>query len=171
LSNIHPLKRAEENMQRMKASAGVRASLAGNRRGGFTLIEIMVVIVVIAIIAAMVAPNIFKNVNEAKLTAAKAQMSTISGALELYMLDNHRFPTSEQGLGALWEVPVNDPPRNWKGPYLKKRVPLDPWGNPYGYISPGEANPGTYDLYSLGADGEVGGEGENADILEWESGG
>jgi general secretion pathway protein G len=140
-------------------------------RSGFTLIEIMVVIVVIAIIAAMVAPNVFSNVAEAKVTAARAQMETLSAALDMYKLHNNRYPTTDQGLAALWEEPTVEPASNWKGPYLKKAPPKDPFKNEYVYICPGEVNPNGFDLYSLGADGEVGGEGLDADILAWETGG
>jgi general secretion pathway protein G len=151
-------------MIRMRPTSAVRRNK--NRRG-FTLIEIMVVIVVIAIIAALVAPNVFSNVGEAKVTAAKAQMSTISSALEMYRLHNLRYPSSEQGLNALRELPTLDTPRAWKGPYLMKPIPLDPFGNPYIYVSPGEFNPDGFDLYSLGADNAVGGEGLDADIYSW----
>jgi general secretion pathway protein G len=156
-------------MLRNKWNAGTRAGIMNMRRDGFTLIEIMVVIVVIAIIAAMVAPNVFKNVSEAKVTAARAQMETISSALEMYRLHNGRYPTTEQGLDALWEMPMGDPPRNWQGPYLRKPVPLDPFNTAYVYICPGEVNVGGFDLFSLGNDGELGGEGEDADILSWET--
>ena len=148
-----------------KTSRANRARALG--RGGFTLIEIMVVIVVIAIIAAMVAPNVFKNVAEAKETAARAQMETISTALGMYYLHNGRYPTTEQGLAALNEQPADAP--YWKGPYMGKRIPLDPWKKDYIYISPGEVNTTKFDLFSTGADGEIGGEGEDADILSWET--
>jgi general secretion pathway protein G len=128
----------------------------------------MVVIVVIAIIAALVAPNVFKNVGEAKVTAARAQMETFATALDLYKMHNGRYPTTDQGLNALWEMPIDAPP-TWRGPYLRKRVPLDPFNNPYVYVSPGEYNPDSYDLYSLGNDKEPGGEGEDADIYAWET--
>jgi general secretion pathway protein G len=157
-------------MLRMKSSSG-GARTAHQLRSGFTLIEIMVVIVVIAIIAAMVAPNVFKNVGEAKTTAARAQMNTLDAALDGYRLDNGRYPSTDQGLDALWEAPSSEPARNWKGPYIKKRVPLDPWNHPYIYIAPGDFNPTSYDLYSLGNDGVEGGEGEDADIYAWESSG
>jgi general secretion pathway protein G len=149
----------------------------GNRRAtgaavkGFTLIEIMVVIVVIAIIAAMVAPNVFKNVGEARRTSAMAQMETIATALDSYKMDNHQYPTTDQGLAALWEEPTNEVARAWKGPYLRKAVPLDPWNHPYQYISPGEVNFKAFDLFSFGNDREAGGEGEDADVLQWQSGG
>ena len=136
-------------------------------RRGFTLIEILVVIVVIAILATLVAPNVFQHVGAAKDATAKSQIEMIGAGLDSYRLHNGAYPTSEQGLAALWETPTIDPPANWRGPYLRKAVPLDPWGNPYVYISPGEVNPNGYDLLSLGADGKLGGEGENADVTSW----
>jgi general secretion pathway protein G len=136
-------------------------------RRAFTLIEILVVIVVIAILATLVAPNVFQHVFAAKDATARSQIEMIGAGLDSYRLHNGSYPTTEQGLAALWEVPSIDPPRAWRGPYLRKQVPLDPWGNPYVYISPGEVNPNGYDLMSLGADGTLGGEGENADITSW----
>lgn len=135
------------------------------RRAGFTLIEILVVIAVISILAALVAPNVFQHVGSAKDAAARSQIEMLGAALDAYRLDNGRYPTSSQGLDALWQVPTAEPrPSNWRGPYLRKAVPLDPWGNPYVYASPGESNPRGYDLVSLGADGMPGGEGDDADI-------
>jgi general secretion pathway protein G len=138
-------------------------------RPGFTLIEILVVIVVIAVLAALVAPNVFRHVGAAKDAAARSQMEMIGAALDAYRLDNGRYPSTAQGLEALWEEPAVEPrPGNWRGPYLRKQVPPDPWGNPYLYASPGEVNPRGYDLVSLGADGQPGGEGEDADIGNWQ---
>jgi general secretion pathway protein G len=144
------------------------ASLStSRRRAGFTLIEIMVVIVVIAILATLVAPNIFQNVGAARSSTAKSQIEMLGAALDAYRLDNGSYPTTQQGLGALWEKPSIDPPANWRAPYLRKPVPLDPWGRAYVYVFPGEQNPTGYDLISYGADGQPGGDGENADILSW----
>lgn len=137
------------------------------RRRGFTLIEILVVIVVIAILATLVAPNVFQHVGTAKSTTAKSQIEMIASALDAYRLDTGAYPTTAQGLQALQEIPSIDPPANWRGPYLRKAVPLDPWGRPYVYLSPGEVNPTGFDLFSYGADGQLGGEGENADIVSW----
>lgn len=134
-------------------------------RDGFTLIEILVVIAVIAVLAALVAPNVFRHVGAAKDAAARSQMEMLGAALDAYRLDNGRYPTTEQGLAALWEEPIGEPrPTSWRGPYLRKRVPPDPWGNPYLYVHSGERQPRGYDLASLGADGLPGGEGEDADI-------
>lgn len=139
------------------------------RRGGFTLIEILVVIAVIAMLAALVGPSVFQHVGTAKDATARSQIQMLGAALDAYRLDNGRYPTTAQGLDALREAPAADPrPSNWRGPYLRKDVPLDPWGNSYAYVSPGEVNRNGYDLVSYGADGEAGGEGENADITSWE---
>jgi general secretion pathway protein G len=138
-------------------------------RSGFTLIEILVVIAVLAMLAALVAPNVFRHVGTARDATARSQIELLGAGLDAYRLDNGRYPTTEQGLDALQVQPTSQPvPRNWRGPYLRKEVPLDPWGNPYIYLSPGEMNPQGYDLLSLGADGEPGGEGEDADIVSWE---
>ena len=137
-------------------------------RSGFTLIEIIVVIVVIAIVATLVAPNVFRHVGSAKDATARSQIEMFGAALDAYRLDNGRYPSSEQGLEALWREPQGDPrPTNWRGPYLRKEVPLDPWDHAYIYKAPGVVNPTGYDLLSYGADGAEGGEGENADITSW----
>jgi len=138
-------------------------------RGGFTLIEVMVVIAVIAMLAALVGPNVFRNVGTARDAAARSQIELMGAALDSYRLDNGRYPTSGQGLQSLRTAPTVHPlPNNWRGPYLRKEVPLDPWRNPYIFISPGSVNPTGYDLISLGADGELGGEEEDADVVSWE---
>jgi general secretion pathway protein G len=137
-------------------------------RAGFTLIEVLVVIAVIAMLAALVAPNVFQHVGTAKDATARSQIELLGAALDAYRLDNGRYPTTEQGLNALEAPPNQEPlPSNWRGPYLRKAVPMDPWGSPYIYLSPGEMNPRGYDLLSLGADGEPGGEGEDADVVSW----
>jgi len=144
-------------------------SRAIRSRQGFTLIEILVVIAVIAILAALVAPNVFRHVGTAKDAAARSQIEMLGAALDAYRLDNGRYPSTEQGLSALWTMPDVEPrPRNWRGPYLRKAIPNDPWDNPYVYTSPGEVNQDGYDLVSYGADGQAGGEGENADVANWD---
>ena len=136
------------------------------RERGFTLIEIMVVLIIIGLLASIVVPKLLGRTEEAKRIKAEAQIRNIMSALDLYRLDNGMYPTTEQGLAALVEKPtVGEIPKNWlEGGYLD-RIPKDPWGNDYVYISPGLH--GEYDLYSLGADGEEGGEGKNADIQSW----
>lgn len=127
----------------------------------------LVVIVVIAILASLVAPNIFQHVGAAKSATAKAQIEMLGAALDAYRLDNGTYPTTQQGLDALWQRPAVDPPANWRAPYLRKPVPLDPWGRPYMYQFPGQQSRQGYDLVSFGADGKPGGEGEDADIVSW----
>jgi general secretion pathway protein G len=138
------------------------------RRPGFTLIEILVVIVVIAILATLVAPNVFQHVGAAKSATAKSQIEMLTTTLDAYRLSNGAYPSTEQGLQALYERPGIDPQSNWNVPYLRKPVPLDPWVKAYVYVYPGQQNPHGFDLYSLGADGLPGGEGENADIVSWQ---
>jgi len=138
--------------------------LRHHARAGFTLIELMVVITILALLVALVAPKLVGRTDEARVTAAKAQMKNIESALELYKLDNGVYPTTEQGLEALVIEPTTTPqPINWKkGGYMPK-VPLDPWKRPYIYLSPGIRSP-EYDLMTYGADGEPGGEGTSLDL-------
>ena len=134
---------------------------------GFTLIEIMVVIVIIGILAALIVPNVIGRQDQALLVAAKQDISTIKSALKLYYLDNQRYPTTEQGLKALVSKPDAGPiPSNWKtGGYLEK-LPPDPWGRPYQYVSPGVKSP-DFDVFTYGKDGQPGGEGSDADLGSW----
>ncbi len=136
------------------------------RQRGFTLIELMVVLVIMGVLAAIIAPKIMDRPDEARIAAAKQDIAAIVQALKLYRLDNIRYPTTEQGLQALVTKPTIEPiPNNWKaGGYLEK-LPKDPWGNPYLYLNPGRH--GEIDVYSLGADGQQGGEGKDADIGNW----
>jgi general secretion pathway protein G len=154
-------------MQIMKAVLASRYATRG--LGGFTLIELLVVIVVIGVLASLVGPNVFRHIGAAKDGAARSQIEMLGAALDAYRLDNGRYPTTEQGLAALWTQPQSDPrPGGWRGPYLRKAVPMDPWDHPYVYRSPGEQSRGGYDLLSFGADGKAGGEGDDADIASWE---
>tara|TARA_B100000678_G_scaffold114112_1_gene95437 strand:+ start:42 stop:479 length:438 start_codon:yes stop_codon:yes gene_type:complete len=138
-----------------------------NRSRGFTLIEIMVVMVILGLLVALVAPNIMGRGDEARVTAAEAQLRNISSALDLYRLDNSHYPSTEQGLEALVEKPTGSPePSNWNPEGYMNAIPKDPWGNDYQYVQPGSEGP--YDLYSYGADGREGGEGVNADISVWD---
>ena len=137
-------------------------------RPGFTLIEVLVVIVVLAVLATLVAPNVFRHVGAARETTAKSQIEMFGAALDAYRLDNGRYPTTEQGIAALWQAPTLEPrPANWRGPYLRKQPPLDPWSAAYQYRAPGTQSGSGYDLLSLGADGKPGGDGEAADITSW----
>jgi general secretion pathway protein G len=132
---------------------------------GFTLVEIMVVIVILGVLAALVVPRVIGRADEARAVAAKQDIAAIMQALKLYRLDNARYPSSEQGLGALVTKPVTDPqPTNWKS-YLD-RLPKDPWGGPYQYLNPGVH--GEIDVFTLGADRQAGGEGADTDIGSWE---
>ena len=137
-------------------------------RSGFTLIELLVVIAIIATLAAVVAPAVFRNVGDAKAGAARSQIEIFAVALSSYRLDNDAFPSAEQGLAALRTMPTTgELPKNWRGPYLSRVVPPDPWGRPYVYVSPGRENATSYDLYTLGRDGKPGGDGEDADVTSW----
>lgn len=131
---------------------------------GFTLIELLVVIIILGLLSALVAPKFFGKVDKAKQKTAKTQVELFGSALDEFRLDVGRYPTTEEGLNALREKPGNV--TNWEGPYLPKAIPLDPWGFQYQYRSPGEH--GAYDLYSFGADGAIGGEGNDKDIVNWE---
>ena len=134
---------------------------------GFTLIEIMVVVVIMGILAALVVPKLMGRTDDARVTAARQDIATIMQALKLYKLDNQRYPTTEQGLKSLIEKPTVGPEaRGWKsGGYIDK-LPKDPWGNPYQYLSPGIK--GEVDVFSFGADGQAGGTGNDADIGSWD---
>lgn len=130
--------------------------------------EMLVVLAIIGALAAVVGPDLFRNVADANVKAAMTQIETFGLALDRYRLDNHAYPTTAQGLAALRTAPVvGEAPPNWLGPYLKREVPKDPWGRPYVYVSPGRVNPTSYDLYTLGRDGRIGGKGEDADITSW----
>ena len=132
---------------------------------GFTLIELMVVLVIIGVLAALIVPNVLERADDARVTAARTDISNIMQSLKLYRLDNQRYPTAEQGIQALLNKPTSGPiPNNWK-PYLEK-LPDDPWGRPYQYLNPGIK--GEIDVMSFGADGVSGGEGKDADVGSWQ---
>lgn len=136
---------------------------AGAQRG-FTLLEIMVVVAIIAILSTVVVVNLVGKVDDAKLARAQSDIQSLTSALQLYKLDNGQYPSTQQGLEALMQRPSGNPPApNWK-PYVSK-LPSDPWNQPYQYLSPGQR--GDFDVYSMGADGKPGGEGEGADIGNW----
>jgi general secretion pathway protein G len=133
---------------------------------GFTLLEVMVVVVILGILAALVVPKIISRPDEARVIAAKQDIASLMQALKLYRLDNQRYPTTEQGLQALLAKPTGSPiPLNWKPGGYVERLPKDPWGNPYQYLNPGVR--GEIDVFSYGADGAPGGEGNDADIGSW----
>ncbi|HLT04458.1 MAG TPA: type II secretion system major pseudopilin GspG [Pseudomonas sp.] len=137
------------------------------KQRGFTLIEIMVVVVILGILAALVVPQIMSRPDQAKVTVARNDIKAISAALDMYKLDNYAYPSTQQGLEALVSKPSGSPPpRNWNPDGYLKRLPIDPWGNPYQYLAPGTR--GAFDLYSLGADGRQDGTELNADIGNWD---
>ena len=133
---------------------------------GFTLLELLVVVVIIGLLAGFVAPRYFDQVGKSNTKIAKAQITSLEKALDQYRLDMGYYPNTELGLAALLGKPSTDSEIKWQGPYLKKALPNDPWGRPYLYRSPGE-NGRDYDLFSLGADGQLGGIGENIDVTSW----
>ena len=142
-----------------------QALIARRATRGFTLLELMVVIVIIGVLAVLIAPSVLRRVGEAKVTAAKADLSTLMNQLKIYKLDNGRYPSTDQGLQALVARPTTGSiPGNWKS-YLDK-LPDDPWHHPYQYANPGVH--GEVDVFSYGADGQPGGEGDDADIGSWE---
>ncbi len=134
-----------------------------SRRNAFTLVEMLLVLVILAVLAAIVIPKFAGRTQQAKVTAAKADISSFETALDLFETDNGFYPTGASGLSALVEQPSNAP--SWKGPYLTKGIPSDPWGNPYIYSCPGKNNPSRFDLMSMGPDGRVGGDD---DISNWD---
>lgn len=135
-----------------------------DRKRAFTLIELLVVLVIVGMLVGVVAPRLFQNVGKSEVTTTRAQIDALSKAVDQYRLDNGRFPDNQEGLSALLQRPADTP--DWKGPYLQKAVPQDPWGQPYHYQAPGVHSP-DYDLYSYGPDRKAGGENEGADIGNW----
>lgn len=133
--------------------------------GGFTLLELLVVLVIIGLLAGIVGPRLFKNVGKSEITTARAQIDALGKALDQYRLDVGRYPATQEGLAALTVKPAGE--AHWNGPYLKKAAPLDPWAMPYQYKFPGEHNADDYDLSSFGPDKTPGGDRENADIGNW----
>ncbi len=133
------------------------------KQRGFTLLELLVVMVIIGLLAGYVGPRFFSQIGKSEVNTAKAQIDAFEKGLDQYRLDVGRYPSSEQGLQALMAAPAGE--SRWQGPYLRKAVPADPWGNAYRYRHPGEH--GEYDIFSYGADGQPGGEGTNADITNW----
>jgi general secretion pathway protein G len=149
----------------MNIRCGYFCRRARNRNGaqGFTLLELLVVLVILGLLVAYVAPRYFGQIGKSEVKVAKAQIKALEDALDQYRLDVGHYPTTDQGLAALNSQPTGE--ARWQGPYLKKAVPNDPWGNPYQYSMPGQH--GEIDLYSLGKDGQPGGTGEAADITNW----
>jgi len=141
-----------------------KGNLPSGRAAGFTLIELLVVLMILGLLAGLVGPRVLKYMGGAKSDTARLQIEEFGAGLDLYHLEVGRYPKTEEGLEALSRAPAGVD--NWNGPYLKKKtIPMDPWGRPYHYRSPGEN--GDYDLYSLGRDNADGGEGEDEDIVSW----
>ncbi len=141
----------------------VLSSALRRRSAGFTLLELLVVMVIIGLLAGFVGPRFFAQIGRSEVQVARAQIDALGKALDQYRLDMGRYPNTDEGLAALNEKPGDS--TRWQGPYLRRGVPLDPWGHAYVYRAPGEH--GEYDLLSLGKDGKPGGSGENADIVNW----
>lgn len=135
-----------------------------HRQAGFTLLELLVVLLIIGLLAGFVGPRYFAQIGKSESKIAKAQIDALDKALDQYRLDTGHYPTTQQGLVALFTKPANEP--RWQGPYLKKAVPLDPWGRAYLYAQPG-TDGRDFDLQSYGKDGQAGGEGDAADVTAW----
>jgi general secretion pathway protein G len=135
------------------------------RHGGFTLLEIMVVVIIIGVLAATIIPQFMGTTHDAKVSAAKSDVAQLESAMERFNLHMDRYPTMDEGLKVLVEAPAGED-KKWRGPYIKV-LRSDPWGNPYQYRAPGMHHPSTFDVWSRGADGQDGGEGPNADIGKW----
>ena len=154
------------NVTTVKAANLTSHTAKRGRVSGFTLLELLVVVVIIGLLAGFVAPRYFDQVGKSKTKVTKAQIDSLEKALDQYRLDLGHYPSTELGLAALVSKPSTDGETRWQGPYLKKALPNDPWERPYLYRSPGE-NAREYDLFSLGADGQPGGTGENMDVTSW----
>ena len=135
------------------------------KHAAFTLLELLIVLLIIGLLAAFVGPKYFGQIGKSQAQVAKAQIEAFDKALDQYRLDTGRYPTTAQGLDALFAAPANE--ANWKGPYLKKAVPLDPWGNRYQYTAPGTQPNRAFEIVAMGRDGKLGGSGEDADISSW----
>lgn len=161
------MKIREVTLEMVSARRRKKRPSARGREGeaGFTLIELLVVMVILVLLASLVAPRVIGYLGSSRTKTAKVQIESLSTSLELYKLDNGRYPDAREGLNALVQRPANMP--SWNGPYLKKdKVPADPWGNPYIYRYPGQHGP--FDIITLGADKREGGEGEDQDVASWQ---
>lgn len=152
----------------MKTSTSLLRASRNALQAGFTLVEVMVVVIIIGLLAGIVVPNVMDNLDKANIQKARADMGALQTALKLYRIDNFTYPTTEQGLEALVSKPSIAPvPRNYKASGYIDTLPRDPWGGEYQYLSPADGH--EYDIYSLGADGVSGGEGQNADVSVWDN--
>lgn len=150
-------------MPPMTSNRAVRAARPAPRPAGFTLLELLVVMVIIGLLAGYVGPKLFGQIGKSEVKVTRAQIDGFAKSLDQYRIDTGHYPSTEQGLASLIAQPAGE--TKWSGPYLAKGVPKDPWGNDYHYASPGEH--GDYDLQSYGRDGRPGGDGEDADIVNW----
>lgn len=141
------------------------STLKYKRSGGFTMMELLIVLVIVGLLAALVGPTLYHQIKPAKQSTARAQIENFATALDSFFINMNRYPTTQEGLEVLRIEPEGD--EKWKGPYLKKEIPKDPWGNPFVYLSPGRN--GGYEIVSFGSDGREGGEEDDADITSWES--
>ena len=151
-----------------KFSVNKPAHISGlkyKRSGGFTMMELLIVLVIVGLLAALVGPTLYHQIKPAKQSTARAQIENFATALDSFFINMNRYPTTQEGLEVLRTKPEGD--EKWKGPYLKKEIPKDPWGNPFVYLSPGRN--GGYEIVSFGSDGREGGEEDDADITSWES--
>ncbi len=153
------------NSQNLFMKGGLRPRRRA-RRAGFTMVELLLVLAILTTLAAIVVPKFTGRSQQAKVTAARTEISNLEVALDAFEVDNGYYPQGDDGILDLMEPPPDA--MSWRGPYMKKLVDLDPWGNPYIYECPGEFNVDGYDLLSFGADGKLGGEGDDADIVNWE---
>lgn len=146
-------------------ATGRGATPGGEQEAGYTLLEMMVVLLVLAMLASIAVPMVFNQLGKAKSRTARIQIEALTAQLDFFRLDMDRFPTTEEGLGSLLRAPAGL--NGWGGPYVRKEANIiDPWGTPYGYRSPGEH--GEFDLFTLGSDGAEGGDGEAADVVNWD---
>lgn len=150
-----------------RSACGRRHRPQRHRPRGFTLMELLLVLVIVGLLAALVGPTLYQRIKPAKEAAARMQIENFGVALDSFLVDMGRYPSTQEGLAALRAKPTGAPDA-WNGPYLKKELPPDPWGHPYVYRAPGRS--GGYEIVSYGADGREGGEGENADITSWQAG-
>lgn len=152
-------------MEFVSANNSLEKGMMKKRAKGFTMMELLIVLVIVGLLAALVGPTLYQQIKPARQSAARAQIENFATALDSFYINVGRYPTTQEGLSVLRTKPEGE--EKWKGPYLKKEVPSDPWGNPYMYQSPGRN--GGYEIVSYGADGREGGEDDNADIASWES--
>lgn len=163
-SHRHHGSSSKQTTEQASDQASAQTSFQALRQTGFTLLELLVVMVIIGLLAGYVGPKYFAQIGKSESKTAKAQVEALGKALDQYRLDTGRYPSSEQGLTSLNVAPADE--SRWHGPYLQKALPVDPWGKPYQYRSPGEH--GDYDLWSFGKDGQAGGQDDAADIVSWQ---